>query len=169
MGVNLYLSNSLDDQNEKIYDVEINRLADTIKNYGLENVNLDEWDYVTNVTLFSEFDEADSSNYKVNLINDTLYRFDYERNSKSDKMQLLIAVNVSMALFALVTLIILLFIRRSLVSPFNKIKEVPYELSKGNLSVGLKENKNKFFGEFVWGLDMLREHLERQKKKSLSF
>lgn len=167
LGVNLYLSSSLDNQNEKIYDVEINRLADTIKNYGLESVNLDEWDYVTNVTVFSEFDEADSGNYKVNLINDTLYRFDYERNSRSDKKQLIIAVNVSMALFALVTLIILLFVWRSLVRPFNKIKEVPYELSKGNLSVGLKENKNKFFGEFVWGLDMLREHLERQKEKEL--
>ena len=46
VGVNLYLSNSLDDQNEKIYDVEINRLADTIKNYGLENVNLDDINYL---------------------------------------------------------------------------------------------------------------------------
>ena len=44
---------------------------------------------------------------------------------------------------------------------------VPYELSRGNLTMPLLENKSRFFGRFIWGLDLLREHLEQQKQKEL--
>lgn len=181
-GLNLYLSNNLEDQGSNIHNVEINRLADIIKNDGLENINLDEWDHITNISslintepfkeedtnnalLAAEFFKDNSSDYKILLINNTFYRFDYNARSKADINEILIIVNISMSLIVLVTLIILLFVWKNLVKPFEEIKNVPYELSKGNLSVGLKENRNKFFGKFVWGLDMLREHLEKQKEK----
>lgn len=59
------------------------------------------------------------------------------------------------------------YLRHNLIKPFHKISEMPYELSKGNLSVGLKENKNRFFGRFIWGLDLLRERLEEERQKEL--
>ena len=51
--------------------------------------------------------------------------------------------------------------------PFNEISELPRELSKGNLTVPLKESRSRYFGKFIWGLDMLREELERSKQQRL--
>ena len=42
------------------------------------------------------------------------------------------------------------------------------ELAKGNLSVPIKAEKNKFLGRFLWGMDMLRETLENNKEKELA-
>ena len=41
------------------------------------------------------------------------------------------------------------------------------ELARGNLSVAMKEDKNKFFGRFLWGIDMLRDNLESNKEREL--
>jgi signal transduction histidine kinase len=68
----------------------------------------------------------------------------------------------------IVVIILLLYLRTKILNPFNNIRDIPFELSKGNLVLGLTENKNKFFGRFVWGLNLLREHLEEQRVKELS-
>lgn len=49
------------------------------------------------------------------------------------------------------------------------MSNLSYELAKGNLSMPIKEEKNKFFGRFLWGMDMLREQLEDNKEKELAF
>ncbi|MBO4952973.1 MAG: HAMP domain-containing histidine kinase [Lachnospiraceae bacterium] len=41
------------------------------------------------------------------------------------------------------------------------------ELAKGNLSVPIKAEKSRFFGKFLWSLDMLREKLEADKLRRL--
>ena len=41
------------------------------------------------------------------------------------------------------------------------------ELAKGNLSVPIKAEKSKFFGRFLWGMDMLRDNLESSREKEL--
>lgn len=41
------------------------------------------------------------------------------------------------------------------------------ELAKGNLAVPVKEEKSKFIGKFLWGMDMLRDNLESKKQKEL--
>lgn len=61
----------------------------------------------------------------------------------------------------------MLFARQKILKPFDKLKDVPYELSKGNLTIPIKENKSRFFGKFVWGVNLLRENMEQQKKKEL--
>lgn len=37
----------------------------------------------------------------------------------------------------------------------------------GNLKEYIKENKNRYFGKFVWGINVLRENLEHHKMKEL--
>jgi len=44
---------------------------------------------------------------------------------------------------------------------------VPYKLSKGEMSAPLKENKGRYFGKFVWGVNMLRENMIGQKEHEL--
>ena len=40
-------------------------------------------------------------------------------------------------------------------------------LAKGSLTIPLKETKSRHFGKFIWGLDMLREELERSRQQEL--
>ena len=61
----------------------------------------------------------------------------------------------------------MLYIKFNILAPFERLTDIPYELSKGNLTVPLKETKNRFFGRFIWGVDMLRENIEQQKKREL--
>jgi len=44
---------------------------------------------------------------------------------------------------------------------------MPYELSKGHFPKDIKETKNRYFGKFVWGLQLLKENLEEHKRKEL--
>ena len=64
-------------------------------------------------------------------------------------------------------IIAFIHINRKIIKPFSNIKEIPYELAKGNLNIPLKEEKSKYFGRFTWGMDMLRENLEDNKKREL--
>jgi signal transduction histidine kinase len=43
------------------------------------------------------------------------------------------------------------------------------ELAKGNLSKPVKEEKSKLFGKFLWSMDMLREKLEQEKEKEMTY
>lgn len=96
----------------------------------------------------------------------TVYRVTYhEGDSNID----LILMNSSLATISLMSIITFIYIDRKIIKPFSDIKEIPYELAKGNLSIPLKEQKNKYFGKFTWGMDMLRENLEDNKKRELNY
>ena len=56
---------------------------------------------------------------------------------------------------------------RVILIPFNSMSTLTVELAKGNLSTQIKEEKSKFFGKFLWGMDMLRENLEESKATEL--
>ena len=61
----------------------------------------------------------------------------------------------------------MVYIYFRIIHPFEKLSEYPTELAKGNLTKPLKEQKNGYFGKFLWGLDLLREKLEKQKAEEL--
>jgi signal transduction histidine kinase len=49
------------------------------------------------------------------------------------------------------------------------MSDMTVSLAKGNLSTPVKEEKSRFFGKFLWGVDMLRENLESSKTKNLEY
>jgi signal transduction histidine kinase len=61
----------------------------------------------------------------------------------------------------------MLYIKYAILVPFERLSSLPYELSKGNLTMQVKETKNRFFGKFLWGIDILRENIEQQKQREL--
>ena len=98
-----------------------------------------------------------------------LYRIDYKSPDESDtKRRTLITVNTVMGVFAVIVITVLLYIRRRVIRPFNELSEMPIELAKGNLSKPLKESRSRFFGRFIWGTDMLREKMEKQRERELA-
>lgn len=148
------------------YRVEIIRLCDVIKNDGYAYLYLNDCKYVTDVILYegdNEFYKSESD-FLIYEINGDLYRFDYNSNDYTDNT-LLIVINCIFALILLIVVAIFLFIKHKILKPFENLKDIPYELSRGNLVLPLKEDKNKFFGKFIWGVDLLRENIEKQKER----
>ena len=93
-------------------------------------------------------------------------RFNYA-NLKSDN-SILLKVEFVLFIFEAIIISVLLYVRNSILKPFNILSEMPYELSRGNLKEDVKENKNRYFGKFVWGINVLRENLDNHKIKELN-
>lgn len=167
---NLFLINVRDDGGRQ-YRVEASRIEYEIRRNGIESVDLSEYDGITAVTEKNgenadEFFDTESD-YIIKDIDGTLYRIEYVRQSRSLNKYALLILNVSLAAVSLITIGVMFFIRQKILKPFEEMREVPYELSRGNLIVPLKENRDRFFGRFVWGIDLLRENLEQSKQREL--
>lgn len=52
------------------------------------------------------------------------------------------------------------------IKPFRELSEYPERLSKGNVTARLPENRSRVFGKFIWGVNMLSDHLEFEQKKN---
>lgn len=146
------------------YRVEINRLARQIEEHGYADIS--DCKYVTNIEEYGEDFFDTESDYTVREINGEMYRFDYTTEDDGGT-RLLLTVNVILGVMAVLIISVLAYVKFAVLAPFEKLTDVPYELSKGNLTVPLKETKNRFFGRFIWGVDMLRENIEQQKSREL--
>ena len=158
----------------KAYRVEAERAAWQIQENGMENLYLSHFPMIYQIkqldTLSSEkekaeFFEGEAYDYLVKNINGIYYRFDYIADNSQKKTISL--VNVIVLVIAVFMIAVLQFFRIRLLKPFYQLREVPFELSKGNLTIPLKEHKSHFFGRFIWGMDLLRENLEQKKEMEL--
>ncbi|MCR5214949.1 MAG: HAMP domain-containing histidine kinase [Eubacterium sp.] len=124
---------------------------------------------VQDKTYESDYNEfLDSSNhYVVKYINGRLYRIEYEVDLSSEMAGFIKSFNLIIGIVMVCIFIIMIYIYIVIIRRFQMIADYPYELAKGNLTIPLKEDKNKYFGHFLWGLDMLREKLEQEKEKNL--
>lgn len=106
------------------------------------------------------------SEYAVIAAGLAYYKVYYVSEKISDGSVRLL-VNGLAVFFLLLTLSVLWYVRQKILLPFTRLTRLPYELSKGNLTIPLKENKDRFFGKFMWGMDLLRENLEENKTREL--
>lgn len=106
-----------------------------------------------------------NSDYTVEEIDGTLYRFEYQ--ARAD-LRPLLYMNIGMVLSLVASAAILIYIGRRVLRPFNKMTTLSVELARGNLNAPLQEEKSKFFGKFLWGINMLRDNLESNKERELA-
>jgi len=151
------------------YRVEVSRLVNEIEKDSLEITDLANCEYVTGVLRFEDTDNFYNveSDYVIREINGELYRFDY-RAEGEDNNVVILTVNIFLSIMAASIIAVMLYIKIKILKPFEQLTDVPYELSKGNLTAPVKETKNRFFGRFIWGVDILRENMEQQKERELS-
>ena len=170
---NLSGMQQLKEQSMREYRVEISRLQNEIEQNGWESIQTEEYQFIKKVIpkedteSMETFLEGGNSDYVIRFINGTYYRVEYEVSHTGNMKRAQKIWNTGMAVMILIITGILFFVRFRILRPFHILQEAPYELSRGNLSIGLKENKNRYFGKFVWGLNLLREQLEEQKEKEL--
>lgn len=148
------------------YLVEVSRLVNEIENGNAYDIS--DCKYVTGVSEYAEDFYNSHSDYVIREINGELYRFDYTADGSVDKAETIIVVNVILSIMSVVIIAVMIYIRAKILAPFEKLTDIPYELSKGNLTAPVKEAKNRFFGRFVWGVDMLRENMEQQKEREFN-
>lgn len=153
----------------RLYRVEATRVAAQMEaqeaqEKSIEEIDLSQYDTIVNVSEFRA-DDICNNDYVVEEINGKLYRIEY---SVTEMYHGLVYMNGIMIIMMILTGIILLYIERKILKPFHDMSNLSYELAKGNLSVPIKEEKSKFFGRFLWGMDMLREKLEDNKEKELA-
>lgn len=186
-GVNVYLMNVDFTENEYGYRVELNRVEIEIRDFekknnyipqdleqledfagkkyesiiGIEAVKKEEIDK----DKYEIFD-SNQYNYDVMVTEKALYRIDY-KNIAFSTHKIIVIVNAILVILFIVINILLVYIGHRILAPFEKFAELPYELSKGNLVVPLKESRDHYFGKFLWGMDLLRENLEGNKKREL--
>ena len=152
------------------YKVEAERLVRAMsEDVGMQQspgeINLSEYKSLIRVSVFDS-NEICNNDYLVKEVDGTLYRIEYE--VKRDNRPF-IMMNVGLAIFFLITVGVLAYIGRTVIRPFNKMSDMTVSLAKGNLSTPVKEEKSRFFGKFLWGVDMLRENLESSKTKNLEY
>lgn len=99
--------------------------------------------------------------------NDILGYLKFEYVINIDNKNVLTTYNTAITFLFMAIIILLIYIERKILKPFNTLSEMPYELSKGNLNDEIEENKNRYFGKFIWGLGMLKDNLESHKKREL--
>lgn len=147
-----------------IFKVESNRAVREISNGKQINLN-----GFSSISKIFECDDENLSEidtpYVIKNIDQKLYCIEYKED-ETDKNFLKILNITFLSVFAFI-FAFLLFIRQNIIKPFNEISELPYALAKGNLTVPLKETRSRYFGKFIWGLDMLREELERSRSQEL--
>lgn len=168
---NVYILSLNENNSGRQYRVEVERVANQIEKEGFANLDLSAYSTITAVYVLKNDNETtffdSDSDYVIKKIGNELYRIEYNSYGKPLKNSIIGTVNFFLAVISVLIIFIMIFIRQKVLSPFEKLKEVPYELSKGNLTVPMKESKSRFFGKFIWGIDLLRENMEQQKQREL--
>ncbi len=170
VGTNIYIIN-IDSASGRVYRVDAERLEADIAENGIDNVDMKKYSSIINAEKLSgneeSFFDGGKYDYLIRKIGNEYYRFDYEYHDNNYRKKIIITVNAVMGFIFLIVIIFLIYIRKHIIGPFEHLKNVPYELSKGNLTTPLKENKSRFFGRFIWGMDLLRQNIEQQKTSEL--
>lgn len=186
---NIYLSQISFEESGREYGVSVNRVEQEIKRYEEQNGkapdSLEEIMIFSGVSEYPSIRSVDSikiqdisgeelkklielegKDYMMMVTNENLYRITYYPESSASHHMFKV-INIFAIILLLITITVLLYIRQKIMRPFYRFSELPLELSKGNLTVPLKEEKSRYFGRFIWGMDLLRENLEENKFKEL--
>ena len=157
------------DSPSELIKVETERVRYQIEKQG--NIpDAGDYEHIASITKYDGSDGFFDSRYSYIVCKKggDLYRVEYYgADADAEKQRTLVIVNTAMGVFAVLTLCVLLYVRKKVISPFNELSELPIELAKGKLTKPLKENKSRYFGRFIWGTDMLREKMEKQREHEL--
>lgn len=111
-----------------------------------EQIDLSGFDSLIRVRLYKP-SEACNNEYVVEEAGGKLWRIEYE--NKDDNP--ILFMNIGMGAAFVLTVLLLLYIDKNVLSPFGKMTELPVELAKGNLSMPIKEEKSRFFWKIFVG------------------
>lgn len=179
-----YSINRLEIQRNTQYKVEINRLYHSLSG-RLDPDRLDlrscKWVKAVNVLTKAELEDEQrvtafyetDNNYEIEVrpVHDNgelvgFIRFDYDK-PLANAGYLFWIMEISLLFMEAFLLIMLFYLKYKVLNPFHKMSQIPHELAQGHLKGIVKEEKNKFFGQFLWGIGQLKETLDVSQKRTL--
>lgn len=186
---NIYLSQISFEESGREYRVSVNRVEQEIKKYeeqrgkapdSLEEIMIfsgaSEYPFIRSIDSIKiqeisaeelkKLLELEGEAYVMMATDENLYRITYHAESSAYRYMYK-AMNIFFLIMFFIMFTVIIYIRQKIMRPFHRFSELPLELSKGNLTVPLKEEKSRYFGRFIWGMDLLRENLEENKFKEL--
>ena len=154
----------------RVYRVEAERIvrkleADPALRSDPSSVDLSSYSLIKRVSFF-DASELINNDYVVESVDGNLYRIEYVVNDNAFPF---IIMNIGFAVFFIVSIAVFIYIGNKVIKPFGRMSSMTVDLAKGNLTQPMKEDKNRFFGKFIWGVDMLRENLEDSRTKNLEY
>lgn len=161
-GFNVLALHRMKDMDSYLYRVECARVIRELNDH--KSIDLSQYKTIIDVHEYDS-DRIVNHDYKITFVDDRCYQVEYRQNS--DYRQL-IFMNMGFVLMLLLVCGILIYVNVKILKPFETMSHVSVELAKGNLGAEVKEDKNKFFGRFVWGINMLRDNLENNREKELA-
>ena len=125
------------------------------------------------------FLSADSGRSEVSLINpekdyeklwalrsgDSIRGFVVFEYGESRFSKLLLFTELCIAAAFIITLGVCVYISAHILRPFEKLSSYPERLSKNQITEKLPETKNRFFGKFTWGINMLSDRLTSDRRR----
>lgn len=154
----------------RYYRVEAERIvrileADEELRRNPQDIDISPYSTIIRVSIF-DASELCNNDYVVEEVEGNLYRIEYRI---TEDRSTFVLMNIGMMAALALTIGVLFYIGYKVIKPFDKMSSMTEELAKGNLSTPIKEEKSRFFGKFLWGMDMLRENLEDSKSKNLEY
>ena len=171
------------DDNDRGYIVESNRIMNQINDKKqVDNFDLSEYEYIKNLEYLSysitDQDILNDFYLESNTSNFQVLPF-YQNNQLQGYIKLiyqipelkinniLIIIEGSLLFLEIFILIVLIYLKKKLIQPFQRLNELPIELAKGNFNAEIKEEKSRYFGKFVWGMSQLKDTLDVSKRRQL--
>jgi len=84
---------------------------------------------------------------------------------RNDNRNSVILMNLVVIMSFLILMGFLVFVQVRILQPFTAFQEYPEKLAKNELTEKLPESKNRYFGKFIWGVNMLSDQINGDKKK----
>ncbi|MGN0143024.1 MAG: sensor histidine kinase [Roseburia sp.] len=165
------------------YKTEMNQVMQEFVCAGdFFDVDLSEFSYLQSISFLPQEETADRekttafyqnhngvhSSVSPLIVNQEIkgmVRFDYMVETSYEGV--LFTIEAILGIAFLIVIAVLVYIRVRILKPFHTLGEMPYELAKGHLTGELTENKNRYFGRFLWGISMLRDTLNDARAKEL--
>lgn len=168
-------------QVNKNYQVEINRILNQITSPGdIDHINLQSYESIQQIEfLHNPLEDKETTNTFFHSLNDSIKIVPlYNDNELLGYIKFTYVTTISnisifyitqIGLFLLeVTLIIyLLYIRKHILIPFQQVNTLPIQLANGHLKGLIKEEKGKYFHQFLMGMGQLKDNLESSNKRQL--
>ncbi len=152
---------------QSMQEIISENLAEDAREFGIEILAIEALDIASSTSEeIADWLESENVTYQLFSTGKTLYKVSY-RHEGTYETDILWYFNGIAIVLLVVFIAVFLYIKQSILKPFYEFSNLPYELAKGNLTRPLKENKNRYFGRFLWGMDLLREHMEEAKQKEL--
>ena len=85
--------------------------------------------------------------------------------NEDDLMKSIVISEAAISVCFILSVCFFIYIDRKVIMPFNRLSEYPERIAKNENADALPESKNRYFGKYIWGMNMLRDRLSGDTRK----